>query len=570
VPRLPPVASYLAAYLALGAVTSLLAIRAGDRALERFADRAAAEAGALAAELGEAVRGAEEDARFLAGAPQTRALIDGGGDRDALTALFLAFAGARRDVYQVRLLDRDGDEVVRVERRGDQVVESATLQPKGERYYVRAASALAPGQVYVSPLDLNVENGALEQPPHPTLRLVAPSFDRAGRRAGTVVINLEGGPLLDRVARARSASAGQLLLVDRDGVYLSHPDPARTFGGPTMLATGAGLDRDRPALVGLLADGARRYRGDGLIAASAAVGDPPTAPIVLVVASRADALAAEARTLVPLAIGAAVSFALLTVVLVLAARQRRLAAELRRETALRREIAAREETLRETQGRLVTAARMAALTESAAALAHELRNPLGAIVNSAQLLRRDLPDAESQELLSIVVAESERLDRAVRDFLDLARRPAPRAEAVDLAAAARDVVALARHEPALAGMAVDERHEASPTVRADPDEVRQVLWNLLLNAAAATRRAGGDGIAVRVGRGDLDGAPAGLLEVRDRGGGPPAAGDERPERAGLGLIVAAGIAARSGGRFELGAADGGGAIARVWLPAAGH
>jgi len=546
----------LTATLVAAAVGVWMAERA--RVLEAFASRAAAFVAGVEADLAERLRKGREDVLFLARSAQARAAVGGRAeDLHALEELLLAYSETRRDVFQARLISPDGRERVRIERGGARPFATHELQSKVQRPYFQDAIRLSAGQVYVSPLDLNVERGRIERPLLPTVRFATTVWDPAGRLGGVLVINQHGRPLLDLVARARPRIAGTLVLVDADGTYLSHPDALREWGGPAMLGTGHGLGRDFPGLAAA-ADDDTVWRGAGLLAArSPTRGEPPALRLILVAGER-QALAAEARELLPFALGVSGATLLFATILMALWRQGRLAAELSRERVMRQELASREARLRDVQERLVATARLAALTESAATLAHELRNPLGAIIHAtAQLRRTEGLDDDGRKLMQIVLAEGERLERTVSEFLALARRPAPRPESVDLGATARDVVALASHEPSLRdGMEISaDVSSGVPAVTADPDEVRQILWNLLLNAGAATRTAGGHAVRVRVQRSDLGGAPAACIEVEDEGPGPPGEAASGT-RAGLGLIVAAGIAARQGGHFEIVAREG--------------
>jgi signal transduction histidine kinase len=312
----------------------------------------------------------------------------------------------------------------------------------------------------------------------------------------------------------------------------------------------------------------------------------PTTPRAVLIATNGEILKRHALAFVPLLVGALSVFILGSLVALFVARQSRLEAEVEREAALRHVIAERERRLRETQERLVASAKLAALSESAAALAHELRNPMGAIVNSAALLRSDGSlDADSEQLLDVLHRESQRLERAIGQFLDLARRPTPVNERVELGALARDVVELAKRDPSFDPSTEWSVELASSEwfVLADPDELRQVLWNLLRNAGAANRRASGRAIGVHVTPEERETKAGLLLEVLDEGPGPPEGGiapgqaaKARPAQrgAGLGLIVIGGIVAHYSGQFDIlarpaDAPEGrSGARARVWLPRA--
>jgi len=157
------------------------------------------------------------------------------GDRNAKRAAadrlqreYASLARFSRYVYQIRLLDHTGQEVVRVDRRpeGVIVVPQEALQHKGDRYYFREAFALQPGQLYVSPLDLNIEFGKVEKPERPVIRVSTPVTDARGKKAGVLVINLHADLLLDQVQQMADARKGTAFLLDMSGHYMS-----RTPGG---------------------------------------------------------------------------------------------------------------------------------------------------------------------------------------------------------------------------------------------------------------------------------------------------------------------------------------------------
>lgn len=546
-------------------VVGWLWVRAYHEALETFAAEARRSVDGAKRDIDHVERAGSESASFLVHGPVAEALaLEQGGD-SALRRRFLVYASAHAEVFQLRLLSADGKERVRIERRADgSVVATDELQDKGDRYYFERARALGAGEVYVSPIDFNVEHGRVQDPARLTLRFAAP-VHVDGHLAGVLVLNLEGAALLERVKRSLGHSVGTLMMIHEDGVLVSAPSASAPWKH-----LGALDDANAPAAMKAwlrTPTAGASWHDEGQMAARAIAG---TTQIVLVTSER-DVIAAKAGSFAPLLGGSAASGMLWVIALLGLRRHRRLSVQLERERALREKLASREARLEQTQQRLVASARLAALSESAATLAHELRNPLGAIVTSAGMLGNDEAlDHDSRELMRIVLRECERLERAVTDFLELARRPAPRPERVNLEVATREVVSLARQDPSTAeaiDIELEQARDDAPNVIADPDEIRQVVWNVLRNATAATRRAGGQRVLVRVCSATLDDAPAAMIEVRDEGPGPP--DDEDPPRGGLGFIVVAGIAARSGGRFELVAReDAPGALARVILPAA--
>jgi len=217
---------------------------------------------------------------------------------------------------------------------------------------------------------------------------------------------------------------------------------------------------------------------------------------------------------------------------------------------------------------------------------HELRTPLTSIRALAELMLDDpdMPEAQRQSFLAIVVAETERLSRLVNQVLDMAKIESGHAEwhnsDVDLAAllrqAAQTVQEMVRERGATLALHLPDASAAPlPLLRADPDRLMQVLMNLLSNAAKFVPHEGGR-IELRL-IPDKDGA---TVEVQDNGPGVPAdqrelvfekfrqGGDgvSRPQGTGLGLPISRQIVEHFGGRMELRPNEGRGACFAFTLP----
>ena len=210
-----------------------------------------------------------------------------------------------------------------------------------------------------------------------------------------------------------------------------------------------------------------------------------------------------------------------------------------------------------------------ALSRMGAMVAHELRNPLGVIRGAAELVRTRAGATlgeRDREALQDVLDETERLRRLTDDFLDLARDPAIVAGPVDVAAAVAEAArAVARTHPAL-----EVHADGAARAEADAGRLRQVLANLLVNAAQAGARHArvrveADGAAIRVTiRDDGPGVDA---AVRPRLFEPFATG--RAQGTGLGLALSRRIVERQGGTLRLcEGAGAGGAEFELRLPAA--
>jgi signal transduction histidine kinase len=473
------------------------------------------------------------------------------------------FVRATPDILQARAIDRKGPELVRIDREKDGIVEATDLQDKVDRYYVMRGLKLPNDAVYVSRLDLNIEHGRVQQPPLPVVRFVARVPGDEPTPAGLVVLNRDARPLLRKVERWSQGTVGKLFLVDDEGTYLWHEDPAEQFGAQGMLASGANLQKDMPEVAEWALSGTATvavWRNRGLVAARAPIPWLDGSAQIIAVATEDQAVATSAAEFFPLlAWLAGATIAGAAAVLLVWRSQR---SNLERMRALAH-------------------ARGSALVEASAALAHEVRNPLAAIVNSVGLLRaadaKARPDTDDIRLMEIVISESARLERTLADFLEMARSEKRPPALVDVAALAEDVVELARRDPIFSSdvaLSIDAAGKELPApILANADQIRQVLWNLLLNAGAASKRAGGSSVRVRIETGRIGDAPGARVEIEDDGPGPPDLTSDRraPPKGGLGLIVALGIVARHGGQLELRARSDGqrGTSAVLVLPAKG-
>ncbi|MCB1761195.1 MAG: PAS domain S-box protein [Gammaproteobacteria bacterium] len=146
--------------------------------------------------------------------------------------LFRSFARQKRFYDQIRLLDVSGLELVRINYRdGTPVIEDELkLQNKSDRYYVQEALRLGPNDVYVSPLDLNIEHGEIEQPLKPMMRFAVSIFNPQGRRQRLLVLNYLGARLLNHFRRATSNAAEAIYLLNNEGYWLSSPRDQDAWG----------------------------------------------------------------------------------------------------------------------------------------------------------------------------------------------------------------------------------------------------------------------------------------------------------------------------------------------------
>ena len=131
--------------------------------------------------------------------------------------------------------------------------------------------------------------------------------------------------------------------------------------------------------------------------------------------------------------------------------------------------------------------KLASMGEMAAGLAHEIKNPLASLAGSIQILKEELSyNSEHHKLMRIVLRETDRLNSLVSDFLLFAKPPQGNLQNIRLDRALSEILELFEKDNACAGrITIEKRLLADIWVAMDPVHLRQVVWNLLLNASEA-------------------------------------------------------------------------------------
>ena len=217
---------------------------------------------------------------------------------------------------------------------------------------------------------------------------------------------------------------------------------------------------------------------------------------------------------------------------------------------------------RDGRYQLLQAEKMAALGQTISGVAHELNNPLATILSWAERLAERNVDDKTRQGLEVILAESERAARIVRNLLTFARKRQTTRAMVDLNQVVRETLALRAYEQKVSNVQVVEALASGlPEVFADGHQIKQILLTLVINAEQACIGANGRGtIVVRTSH-DSDRGSA-VLEVNDDG---PGIAEERQGRVfdpffttkevgqgtGLGLTVAYAIVNEHSGRIWL-------------------
>jgi signal transduction histidine kinase len=241
--------------------------------------------------------------------------------------------------------------------------------------------------------------------------------------------------------------------------------------------------------------------------------------------------------------------------------------------------------LTQTQAQLVRSERMASVGHLAAGVAHEIGNPITALIGMQDLLLEgDLPPETQRDFIQRMRAETGRIHAILHDLLDFARPeqrslsgggpPAP----ADVSSVIDDVVSLVRPQKSFRTVSVDKEIVGAPVVALPAPRLTQVLLNMVMNAGAAVAAAKREDGRVTVRARQVDARHV-RIEVEDDGPGIPAAVRDRlfepfvttkeiGEGTGLGLAVCRGLVESAGGEIGVDASYDRGARLYIVLPAA--
>lgn len=133
---------------------------------------------------------------------------------------------------QVQFMDETGREIVRADfyRGHAQLIPEKELQSKASQYWFKDTIARRQNELFISQLELNVENDRIEEPFKPTIRLGTPVFDSEGKKQGIVVLNYRADKLISRLDRQSVYSPGSMMLLNKEGFWLKSNHPQDEWG----------------------------------------------------------------------------------------------------------------------------------------------------------------------------------------------------------------------------------------------------------------------------------------------------------------------------------------------------
>jgi two-component system NtrC family sensor kinase len=243
---------------------------------------------------------------------------------------------------------------------------------------------------------------------------------------------------------------------------------------------------------------------------------------------------------------------------------------------LEQKVEERTAELKRMQAQMIQSEKMVAIGKLAAGVAHEINNPLTGVLTNSSLMLEDMADDHPwREDIQTIVNETLRCRKIVKGLLDFSRQTKPQRTLLDLNQVVEDTLSLVRNQTVFRNTKIVYALDPHlPTVLADADQMRQVVLNIVLNAAEAMVQGG----ELRVASAADPAAKTVELRISDTGPGIP---DEVRARifepffttkktgTGLGLAVAYGIIERHHGRIRIESARGKGTTFTVSVPIGG-
>ena len=150
-------------------------------------------------------------------------------EREKFEKIFLALVGIENKIMQARILDRDGMEIIRVDRNDEYsepfIIEKSKLQDKSQRDYFKILSKFKTETIWHSKLDLNIENSKIEIPYKPTIRVAMPIFNQ-NELSGIIIINILINTIFEQIS---TSSAFEHFIIDKDKNYILHANNKFSF-----------------------------------------------------------------------------------------------------------------------------------------------------------------------------------------------------------------------------------------------------------------------------------------------------------------------------------------------------